>query len=210
MGDGKLDFKKLKDWKLKDFRKWFTPDKLITGILFGALLLVIALPGDSTPKKDKQKKQGESQSKEVDSGQGGDTGWSQSGDSAYVADLESRLKAVLGQMSGVGRVEVMITLESTSEAVVNKDVPYTRNNEEEISGDQTKSSHSFESREETVMVETDGDTGPYVIKSIYPKIEGVVVVAEGAGQASIKNEIVEAIEVLFGVEPHKVKVLGME
>ena len=104
----------------------------------------------------------------------------------------------------------MITLESTSEAVVNKDVPYTRNNEEELSGEQTKSSHSFESKEETVMVETDGDTAPYVIKSIYPKIEGVVVVAEGAGQASIKNEIVEAIEVLFGVEPHKVKVLGME
>lgn len=210
MGDGKLDFKKLKEWKFKDFRKWLTPDKLITGILFGALLLVIAMPSDGNGKKEKQKKQGESQSKETDVGQAEDTGWSQSGDSAYVAGLESRLQSVLGKMAGVGRVEVMITLESTSEAVVNKDVPYTRNNEEELSGEQTKSSHSFESREETVMVQTDGDTAPYVIKSIYPKIEGVVVVAEGAGQASIKNEIVEAIEVLFGVEPHKVKVLGME
>lgn len=210
MGDGKLDFKKLKEWKFKDFRKWLTPDKLITGILFGALLLVIAMPSEGNGKKEKQKKQGESQSKETDVDQAGDTGWSQSGDSAYVAGLESRLQSVLGKMAGVGRVEVMITLESTSEAVVNKDVPYTRNNEEDISGEQTKSSHSFESREETVMVQTDGDTVPYVIKSIYPKIEGVVVVAEGAGQASIKNEIVEAIEVLFGVEPHKVKVLGME
>lgn len=203
MGDRKLDMK-----KLGDLKKWLTKDKLITGILFGALLLVIAMPDGGGTKKDKsgKKEKGTANQEEEQK----TAAVSQGSDAAYVAGLEERLQSVLCKMSGVGRVEVMITLESTSEAVVNKDVPYVRNNSEETSGEKTQSVRSFESKEETVMVETDGDTGPYVIKSIYPKVEGVVVVAEGAGQAGIKNEIIEAIEVLFGVEPHKVKVLGME
>lgn len=205
MDNRKLDLGKLKEWK-----KRLTPDKLITGILFGALLLVIALPGGDGRKKEKTKTEGNSQTEAANEGQTQAAGGEQPGDAAYVTALEERLKAVLGKMSGVGRVEVMITLESTSEAVVNKDVPYTRNHSEETQGEQSRVSHSFESREETVMVESGGDSAPYVIKTIYPKIEGVLVVAQGAGQAAIKNEIVEAIEVLFGVEPHKVKVLGME
>lgn len=205
MGDRKLDFN-----KLRDVKKWLTPDKLITGILFGALLLVIALPTGNSGKKEKTEKQSDNQNSSAGSNEALVSGVAQSGDAAYVAELENRLQSVLGKMSGVGHVEVMITLESTSEAVVNKDIPYTRDNIEETSGDQSRTEHSYESKEETVMVEMDGDTSPYVIKSIYPKIEGVLVVAEGADHASIKNEIVEAIEVLFGVEPHKVKVLGMD
>lgn len=202
MGDRKLDFN-----KLRNIKKWLTPDKLITGILFGALLLVIAIPtGNGSRKKTEQSDKGQTGTNEG----GAMSELTQSGEAAYVAELEEKLKTVLGKMSGIGRVEVMITLETTSEAVVNKDVPYTRNNVEETGGDQNRIEHSYESKEETVVVETDGDTVPYVIKSIYPKIQGVLVVAQGAKQAGVKSEIVEAIEVLFGVEPHKVKVLGMD
>lgn len=182
-----------------------TPDKLITGILLGALLLVIALPAEKKESKKSQDNQSESDKELLT-----DSAAGQSSDSAYIAALEERLKTTLSRVSGIGNIEVMITLNSTSEAVVNKDVPYTRSSSEETEDGKSRQENSYESKEETVMVETDGDTVPYVVKSIYPQIEGVLVVAQGADNATIKTEIIEAIEVLFGVEPHKVKVLGMD
>ena len=51
---------------------------------------------------------------------------------------------------------------------------------------------------------------PYVIKEVEPVVEGVVVVAQGGGNDIIKNQIVEAVSVLFHISSYKVKVLKME
>ena len=40
-----------------------------------------------------------------------------------------------------------------------------------------------------------------------PKVEGVLVVAEGAGKGNMTSEITQIAQALFGVEAHKVKVL---
>ena len=58
---------------------------------------------------------------------------------------------------------------------------------------------------------TEGGTSePYVVKTLSPEIEGVLVVAEGAGSGIVNRTIVEAVQALFGVEAHKVKVVKME
>lgn len=49
-----------------------------------------------------------------------------------------------------------------------------------------------------------------MIKTLPPEIEGVVVVAEGAGSGTVNRTIVEMVQALFGVEAHKVKVVKME
>ena len=59
-------------------------------------------------------------------------------------------------------------------------------------------------------VEEDGKKVPYVIKEVEPVVEGVVVVAQGGGNDIIKNQIVEAVSVLFHISSYKVKVLKME
>lgn len=43
-----------------------------------------------------------------------------------------------------------------------------------------------------------------------PAIEGVIVVAQGAGSGKKEKEIIEAIQALFPIEPHKIKVMKME
>ena len=67
-----------------------------------------------------------------------------------------------------------------------------------------------ESREETVY-EEDGSRGksPYVISETNPKVEGVLVIAEGGGNSRIKQEILEAAQALFGIEAHKIKIVKM-
>lgn len=44
-------------------------------------------------------------------------------------------------------------------------------------------------------------------KSVYPELSGVVISADGGGSAVVKSEISEAMEALFGLPPHKIKVL---
>ena len=65
-------------------------------------------------------------------------------------------------------------------------------------------------KEEITVVYDNGDTRqPYVICRQMPKIEGVVVVAQGGGNAKTVTEISNAVMSLFPVEAHKVVVVKM-
>ncbi|MFR1159532.1 MAG: hypothetical protein ACLSD7_11495 [Coprococcus phoceensis] len=52
-----------------------------------------------------------------------------------------------------------------------------------------------------------GEQTPYVTKEVNPKVEGVVVIAEGGGNAVVIKNITEAIQALFDVDTHKIKVM---
>ena len=56
---------------------------------------------------------------------------------------------------------------------------------------------------EELVVEKDT-----IIQTIYPKVEGVAVVAQGAGTGRVTQHITEVVQALFDLEPHKVKVTG--
>ncbi|MEE1313487.1 MAG: stage III sporulation protein AG [Lachnospiraceae bacterium] len=135
-----------------------------------------------------------------------DSSEEQSEEDASVELLEQRLVKILSKVDGVGSVKVMITLKSSKETVVNKDTPYEE--EEEKDGNSTKKSVS--KQEETVLVEENGESVPYVVKELEPEIEGVVVIAKGGNSASVQKNITEAVTALFDVPAHKVKVLKME
>ena len=50
---------------------------------------------------------------------------------------------------------------------------------------------------------------PFVVQVQSPQVEGVLVVAQGAGSGVIDSEIIAAVEALFPIEPHKIKVMKM-
>ena len=115
--------------------------------------------------------------------------------------------AMLEAVRGLGEVEVMVTLESSEEKIVEKDMTAERSNTEEqdaAGGARTVNTSNTEYR--TIYREdTGGD--PFVVKTITPKVEGVLVVAEGAGKGNMAGEITQIIQALFGVEAHRIKVL---
>ena len=49
--------------------------------------------------------------------------------------------------------------------------------------------------------------GPVVEKELTPEVAGIVISADGGGNASVRAEISEAMEALFGLPAHKIKVL---
>ena len=158
--------------------------KLCLILLLGISLIIVSIPSGKT-KKNAQSTETTAKEDSTD---------------LYVKKQERRLVNALKHVDGVGKVKVMITVNSSKEAVVNKDSPY----------EQSSSEKTVKEEEQTVLVEEDGKKVPYVIKEVEPVVEGVVVIAQGGGNDIIKNQIVEAVSVLFHISSYKVKVLKME
>lgn len=209
-------------------KKWFQRDNLIIIILSGILLLVIALPVDSGSKDAGSSvgetaggnKTGQTARQQSGSFGGSDTsvasggGYAQEGEDSlteYERTLEVRLQAILEGMAGAGKVEVMITFASSKELVVEKDRPMTRSNTTESDGEGgTRTIYQTDSGETTVYRSEGSDSEPYVVKTLTPKVEGVLVAAQGAGSGEVTKNITEAIQALFDLEAHKIKVIRMK
>ncbi len=133
-----------------------------------------------------------------------------SGTEEYAASLEKKLENTLSRISGVGRVQVMITLNATEELVVEKDQQtQSSSTAEEDSQGGSRTSHQL-SRSENTVYHSSGSNEPYVVKTLLPRVEGVVVVAQGAGTGTVNRNITDVVQALFDVEAHKVKVVKMD
>ena len=126
----------------------------------------------------------------------------------YIKEMEAKAESLLSGVSGAGQVKVMITLRASSEQVVEKDMPVTRSQtSEQDSQGGSRMVSEFATEDATVYRKGNGYEEPYVIKTLSPSVEGVVVVAEGAGNGEVNKNLSEAVQILFGVEAHRVKVL---
>ncbi len=198
------------------FRKWFQRDNLIVILLAGVLLLVIAMPTGKagTGQKTEDSDTGQTSSEATGNGQGSNLSLQKNSAqslSEYRAALEQHLSSLLGKMEDAGRVEVMITFAASSELVVEKDRPITRaNTTEEDGAGGTRNIYEIDSGEATVYEEADGGKIPYVVKTLMPKVEGVLVAAQGAGKGQVSKNITEAVAALFDLESHKIKVVRMK
>lgn len=129
----------------------------------------------------------------------------------YAAVMEKKLEELLSQMENIGKVKVMITLKTSAEQVVEKDAPVkkTRTTEEDSAGG-NRIIESSEYGDTTVYHGTKGGEEPYIIKEIYPKIEGVVVAAQGADIGKNRAIITDMVKALFDIEVHKISVVKMK
>lgn len=190
--------------------KWLKRDNLLILLLAGVLLVVIALPTEKSSRNvgtDTGLTAG-NQEDTVQSPAQANTGFSYTEE--YAAYLERRLEDTLSQISGVGAVQVMITLKATQELVLEKDQQtQSSSTTEEDSQGGSRFSHQI-SRSESTVYHSSGNNEPYVVKTLLPQVEGVVVVAQGAGTGTINKSITDVVQALFDVEAHKVKVVKMD
>lgn len=176
--------------------------KVMLLLVAGVLLLLLSLPGEKK-QEDSQKE------KQTRSILGEESTQEEKRDAAYAKELEQKLEQLLGQVEGVGQVQVMITLKSSSETVVNKDISQSESSSQRPGTDGTGEQEAqSQSEEETVLVEdSEGNQTPYVIKEMEPEIEGIVVICDGGDDPVVVSNITSAAEVLFSVSAHKVKVM---
>lgn len=180
--------------------------RLVILFLAGILLLLLSLPsgflsGQQNKKEQKEKTDSKSTKQE--------SAWDAMNE--YAAGQEREVERILSQVEGIGKVDVMITIASSEEkkTLQKEDVSEEDTQESDSVGGSRKQSSSRAQRE-PVLVETGNEDTPYLVQLMSPRIEGVVVVAQGAGKGSINTEIIEAVGALFSIEAHKIKVMKME
>lgn len=198
-----MNFKLPEKWK-NTFSKIFTKDKLPIILLFGLLLIVINLPVKSASKnKGDSASQGNlpeaAQTKSVTSVD------------SYIKNLENGLEKLLSQTSGVGEARVMISVKNSgkSNIYVQKNESKSQTEEKDSAGG-SRSQTEYSGQESVVYTNTGGSNSPYVTEEEMPEILGVIIIAEGAGDARIVSDITEAASALLGISVNKIKVLKME
>ncbi|MBP3431743.1 MAG: hypothetical protein J6K39_02695 [Clostridia bacterium] len=114
----------------------------------------------------------------------------------YVDILENKLCSVLSKISGVGETNVIITLESGFSY-------------EYATDSETKTTVSG-GNETTIKTETLilVSNQPVVVKETYPVIKGVVVVAKGAEDFSVKMNIMQAVETVLEIDSKNITILA--
>lgn len=186
--------------RLKEFlqqKKWRQLKKTdwIAAALVGVLLLVVAMPSGGTGVHiSENKKEDTAQEKTEQKYEKKD----------YAEYLEHKLEQVLGQMEGVGKVSVMVTVADQGEDIIEKDKTEHTSTVTNTDSGSMEMTTEKESGEETVYEESGGEKAPYVSKEILPEIEGVLVVAEGGDSPRIVSDISDAVKALFQVEAHRI------
>lgn len=129
-----------------------------------------------------------------------------------VNSLQKEMEEILSQIGGVGKVNVMITFESGYEIVPAYDKRGNQNDTKEEDSNGGKRVVISSEIDEKVAYEEEqgGIKKPIILKELEPKVKGVVVVADGAGQAVIKENLVKAVQALVDIAPHKIQVFGRD
>jgi stage III sporulation protein AG len=121
--------------------------------------------------------------------------------------IEERLKQILGKIKGSGEVEVMITFDMGSEIVpASNTVEIKDISEEKDAGGGTRTVQSQNVTENIVTSNDNSGTKPLVLKEIKPKVRGVIVVAEGAGDIEVKARLYDAVKTVLQVSGDRVQV----
>lgn len=212
-----------KQWfKEKGMEKWLQRDNLIILVLAGILLFIIALPTKSNEKITDEKQSGGSKTSALLEEQDNlyengnlltselyaNTGFSED---EYRKKLEKELAEILENTYGVGKVRTMITLANSPEIVIEKDNRYSRSQTNETDSEGGSRITTQMEEQESTIYKTEGNSSvPYVVKTTFPKVRGVVVVAQGAGKGSVDKNITEVVQALFDLEANEVKVVKMQ
>lgn len=123
-------------------------------------------------------------------------------------ELEERVEEILSQIKGVGKVSVLITYSASKEVVLAYETKIRENlTEERDTGGGTRNINQSEIENKIIYEDYQGGgKTPVILKEVYPKISGVVVVAEGVENQVIRENVFKATQALLEVPVHRIQV----
>jgi stage III sporulation protein AG len=120
---------------------------------------------------------------------------------------ETQLRDMLSNVIGVGDVEVMVNLDSTPELVVEKNHESRSSTTQETDKERATRNQSDQSKNDQVIIIQGKQQQPVVVKTLKPKVRGVLVVAKGADNIQVKAWITEAVNKVLDVPVYKISIL---
>ena len=126
---------------------------------------------------------------------------------AYAARLEERLQGILQQTEGVGKAQVMVTLENGYRQVYAKSEKVNNDILEDIRAQDEKETQEKQVTEQTyVLVDGAGGKVPLVTAQLEPEVKGVVVVCQGGDDPLVVRRVVETVRVALNISSSRISV----
>ena len=110
----------------------------------------------------------------------------------YVSSPENKLQSVISGIKGAGKSSVVITVDGAISSIVAVDEKTVEEN----------------GRKTTTVSTVMSGGKPVILGEKYPEITGVLVVAKGADDITVKMAILNAVTVALGVNCNKVQILA--
>ena len=125
------------------------------------------------------------------------------------SSIEARLAALLSQMKGVGKVDVMVTFSTTRENIPAYDTKRNQSSTDEKDSAGGTRNISQEEYDSTLAYEDSSSGGkkPVILKELEPEVKGVLVVADGADSVEVRERICNAVTVVLDIPVHRIQVV---
>ncbi len=123
--------------------------------------------------------------------------------------LDNKLEEIIALIDGVGKVNVMISYLNGVEQIPMYDekISTTITEESDNAGGTRKTSQT--NNEHNIIFEEQNNKKAAVIKqTVMPEIIGVIVVAEGANNIKVKENIINAVEATVNIPTHRIQVFA--
>ena len=186
---------------MKKLKKiWQNKNRKIENLIVFLIILVITLVIINTIIKEEPKKE----NKHYTNAELASTSSTQTEDT----NIESRLETILSQMDGIGEVRVLVTYSQSSSIIPLYNETSSKSVTEET--DTSGGTRTIEAQDNEKSVVTGSDSNPVTEKTIHPKMEGAIVTAQGANNATVKANIIAAVEAVTGLATHKIQVFEMK
>lgn len=122
----------------------------------------------------------------------------------YVEQLEKKLNNIISKIEGVGRSEVLITIENGIENVYANSEKKATNSNENVSG---KMSIRDDTQKDVVVIDTHEGKQALVVTQKEPTIKGVLVVCDGADNVSVVEKVTDAVSKSLNIKKNRLSVV---
>jgi len=130
-----------------------------------------------------------------------------SGIASLEKNLEEKIATNLESIKGVGKTKVLVTYAAGLKKEYARDESITKRTSKETDKE-GGTRETVETTESNHLV-IAGNTNPLVVVEQRPQVEGILVIAEGASDPKIREQIFEAVRTLLNIEPAKINVAPM-
>ena len=122
-----------------------------------------------------------------------------------VRQMEQHLEQTLMQIKDAGQVTVQITVNTMGRKEYACDTQITERQTTEKNGETVQETR--ETQEQRSVVQQAGQQGALLIEEIMPEISGVLIVASGAEQAVVQEQLLQATSTVLQVSADRIAVL---